>query len=180
MATSVTFLSVLFRWSTGAAHPNTAAVTRTGSLQRWPAALPLHCSPGGQCHCFTLASQWSSGDLQSRKGSPVRQQCCAWLHFNHKVIVKFKYIHLFSQFIVKLVQSYNELSKMSSFSELILFNVHVEASGEWECVVSTGRGNTSHQVEIVVLENSAPFCPEDKVFNSRGEFRLDTEEGCNS
>uniref|UniRef100_A0A665W145 Adhesion G protein-coupled receptor A2 n=1 Tax=Echeneis naucrates TaxID=173247 RepID=A0A665W145_ECHNA len=56
-------------------------------------------------------------------------------------------------------------------SELILFNVHVEASGEWECVVSTGRGNTSRVVEIVVLENSASFCPEDKVINNRGEFR---------
>ncbi|KAG8012168.1 Adhesion G protein-coupled receptor A2 [Nibea albiflora] len=56
-------------------------------------------------------------------------------------------------------------------SELILFNVHVEARGEWECVVSTGRGNTSRSVEIVVLENSASFCPEDKVINNRGEFR---------
>ncbi|XP_069555881.1 LOW QUALITY PROTEIN: adhesion G protein-coupled receptor A2 [Brachyistius frenatus] len=56
-------------------------------------------------------------------------------------------------------------------SELILFNVHVEASGEWECVVSTGRGNTSHTVEIVVVENSASFCPEDKVVNNRGDFR---------
>lgn len=56
-------------------------------------------------------------------------------------------------------------------SELILFNVHVEASGEWECVVTTGRGNISRTVEIVVLENSASFCPEDKVVNNRGEFR---------
>ncbi|KAF7660130.1 hypothetical protein LDENG_00288110 [Lucifuga dentata] len=56
-------------------------------------------------------------------------------------------------------------------SELILFNVHVEASGEWECVVSTGRGNASRTVEIMVLENSASFCPEDKVVNNRGEFR---------
>ncbi|KAM9394516.1 adhesion G protein-coupled receptor A2 [Pholidichthys leucotaenia] len=56
-------------------------------------------------------------------------------------------------------------------SELILFNVHVEASGEWECVVSTGRGNISRTVEILVLENSASFCPEDKVVNNRGEFR---------
>ncbi|KAM8864849.1 LOW QUALITY PROTEIN: adhesion G protein-coupled receptor A2 [Synchiropus picturatus] len=56
-------------------------------------------------------------------------------------------------------------------SELMLFDVHVEASGEWECVVSTGRGNTSLTVEIVVLENSASFCPEDKVVNNRGEFR---------
>ncbi|KAM4616137.1 adhesion G protein-coupled receptor A2 [Polymixia lowei] len=55
--------------------------------------------------------------------------------------------------------------------ELILFNVHVDASGEWECVVTTGRGNTSRSVEIVVLENSASFCPEDKVVNNRGEFR---------
>ncbi|KAG7480687.1 hypothetical protein MATL_G00058950 [Megalops atlanticus] len=56
-------------------------------------------------------------------------------------------------------------------SELILSNVHVEASGEWECVVSTGRGNTSRSVEIVVLENSASFCPEERVTNNRGEFR---------
>lgn len=65
-------------------------------------------------------------------------------------------------------------SMVSSFSELILFNVHVEASGEWECVVTTGRGNISRSVEIVVLENSATFCPEDKVINNRGEFRLVT------
>lgn len=63
---------------------------------------------------------------------------------------------------------------ISTFSELILFNVHVEASGEWECVVTTGRGNVSRSVEIVVLENSATFCPEDKVINNRGEFRLVT------
>ncbi|XP_062307952.1 adhesion G protein-coupled receptor A2 [Osmerus eperlanus] len=56
-------------------------------------------------------------------------------------------------------------------SELLLQNVHVEASGEWECVVVTGRGNTSRSVEIVVLENSASFCPEDRVINNRGEFR---------
>uniref|UniRef100_A0A8C1RVV6 Adhesion G protein-coupled receptor A2 n=1 Tax=Cyprinus carpio TaxID=7962 RepID=A0A8C1RVV6_CYPCA len=56
-------------------------------------------------------------------------------------------------------------------SELILSNVHVEASGEWECVVSTGRGNASRSVEIVVLENSASFCPEQRVTNNRGEFR---------
>ncbi|KAK0155933.1 Adhesion G protein-coupled receptor A2 [Merluccius polli] len=56
-------------------------------------------------------------------------------------------------------------------SELILFNVHVEASGEWECVVTTGRGNISRTVEIVVLENSTSFCPEEKVVNNRGEFR---------
>uniref|UniRef100_A0A8C1Y2A7 Adhesion G protein-coupled receptor A2 n=1 Tax=Cyprinus carpio TaxID=7962 RepID=A0A8C1Y2A7_CYPCA len=56
-------------------------------------------------------------------------------------------------------------------SELILSNVHIEASGEWECVVSTGRGNASRSVEIVVLENSASFCPEQRVTNNRGEFR---------
>ncbi|XP_076125897.1 adhesion G protein-coupled receptor A2 [Alosa pseudoharengus] len=56
-------------------------------------------------------------------------------------------------------------------SELILSNVDVNASGEWECVVSTGRGNASRSVEIVVLENSASFCPEELVTNNRGEFR---------
>uniref|UniRef100_A0A671UCC4 Adhesion G protein-coupled receptor A2 n=1 Tax=Sparus aurata TaxID=8175 RepID=A0A671UCC4_SPAAU len=66
---------------------------------------------------------------------------------------------------------HDEKSLPSLSSELILFNVHVEARGEWECVVSTGRGNTSRSVEILVLENSASFCPEDKVVNNRGEFR---------
>ncbi|XP_066500588.1 adhesion G protein-coupled receptor A2 [Hoplias malabaricus] len=56
-------------------------------------------------------------------------------------------------------------------SELILSNMNFDASGEWECVVSTGRGNTSRSVEIVVLENSATFCPEQRVTNNRGEFR---------
>lgn len=57
-------------------------------------------------------------------------------------------------------------------SELIIVSIHVEAKGAWECVVSTGRGNTSFSVEIVVLENNASFCPEDKVVNNRGEFRF--------
>ncbi|XP_027022968.1 adhesion G protein-coupled receptor A2 isoform X1 [Tachysurus fulvidraco] len=56
-------------------------------------------------------------------------------------------------------------------SELILSNVHVDASGEWECVVMTGRGTFKRSVEIVVLENSATFCPEQRVSNNRGEFR---------
>ncbi|XP_016105815.1 G-protein coupled receptor 124-like [Sinocyclocheilus grahami] len=60
---------------------------------------------------------------------------------------------------------------LSCGDELILSNVHIEASGEWECVVSTGRGNASRSVEIVVLENSASFCPEQRVTNNRGEFR---------
>ncbi|KAL2092618.1 hypothetical protein ACEWY4_012416 [Coilia grayii] len=56
-------------------------------------------------------------------------------------------------------------------SELILSNMDVDASGEWECVVSTGRGNASQSVEILVLENSASFCLDDSVTNNRGEFR---------
>lgn len=76
------------------------------------------------------------------------------------------------QFVVAVCHDEKSLPSLSS--ELILFNVHVEARGEWECVVSTGRGNTSRSVEILVLENSASFCPEDKVVNNRGEFRLVT------
>lgn len=60
---------------------------------------------------------------------------------------------------------------LSCHSELILSNVHVEASGEWKCMVSTDRGNDSRSVEIVVLENSASFCSEERVTNNRGEFR---------
>ncbi|XP_028920833.1 adhesion G protein-coupled receptor A2 isoform X2 [Ornithorhynchus anatinus] len=56
-------------------------------------------------------------------------------------------------------------------SELILSNIHVWASGEWECSVSTAQGNASKSVEIVVLETSASYCPAERVANNRGDFR---------
>lgn len=57
-------------------------------------------------------------------------------------------------------------------SELTLSHIGVWASGEWECSVSTGQGNTSKKVEIVVLETSASYCPAERVTNNRGDFRL--------
>ncbi|XP_064896947.1 adhesion G protein-coupled receptor A2 [Columba livia] len=56
-------------------------------------------------------------------------------------------------------------------SELILSNIHVLATGEWECAVSTAQGNVSKKVEIVVLETSASYCPAERVTNNRGDFR---------
>ncbi|XP_044515477.1 adhesion G protein-coupled receptor A2 [Gracilinanus agilis] len=56
-------------------------------------------------------------------------------------------------------------------SELILSHIHVWASGEWECSVSTAQGNASKRVEIVVLETSASYCPAERVANNRGDFR---------
>uniref|UniRef100_A0A8C6ZIG6 Ig-like domain-containing protein n=1 Tax=Nothoprocta perdicaria TaxID=30464 RepID=A0A8C6ZIG6_NOTPE len=56
-------------------------------------------------------------------------------------------------------------------SELILSNIHVSATGEWECAVSTSQGNVSKKVEIVVLETSASYCPAERVTNNRGDFR---------
>ncbi|XP_072491299.1 adhesion G protein-coupled receptor A2 isoform X5 [Notamacropus eugenii] len=56
-------------------------------------------------------------------------------------------------------------------SELILSHIHVWASGEWECSVSTAQGNASKRVEIVVLETSASYCPAERVTNNRGDFR---------
>ncbi|XP_063167507.1 adhesion G protein-coupled receptor A2 [Candoia aspera] len=56
-------------------------------------------------------------------------------------------------------------------SELILSNIHVSASGEWECTISTAQGNVSKKVEIIVLETSASYCPPERVTNNRGDFR---------
>ncbi|XP_006000352.1 adhesion G protein-coupled receptor A2 [Latimeria chalumnae] len=56
-------------------------------------------------------------------------------------------------------------------SELILLNIHVSANGEWECMISTPRGNVSKKVEIVVLEPSASYCPAERITNNRGDFR---------
>ncbi|KAG2462043.1 AGRA2 protein, partial [Polypterus senegalus] len=56
-------------------------------------------------------------------------------------------------------------------SELILSNIDVMASGDWECLVTSSRGNSSSKVEIVVLETSAPYCSAERVINNKGEFR---------
>ncbi|XP_057703612.1 adhesion G protein-coupled receptor A3 isoform X4 [Corythoichthys intestinalis] len=56
-------------------------------------------------------------------------------------------------------------------SEIILTNIDVGLTGTWECLVTSSRGNSSRQMEIVVLEMSAPYCPADRVTNNKGEFR---------
>ena len=60
---------------------------------------------------------------------------------------------------------------MSLPSVLILSNIHVSASGEWECTILTAQGNVSKKVDIVVLEMSASYCPPERVTNNRGDFR---------
>uniref|UniRef100_A0A4W3JUC1 Adhesion G protein-coupled receptor A1 n=1 Tax=Callorhinchus milii TaxID=7868 RepID=A0A4W3JUC1_CALMI len=56
-------------------------------------------------------------------------------------------------------------------SELILSNIDVTATGEWECLITTSRGNSSKMVEIVVLETSAPYCSAERISNNKGDFR---------
>uniref|UniRef100_A0A3B5A2H7 Probable G-protein coupled receptor 125 n=1 Tax=Stegastes partitus TaxID=144197 RepID=A0A3B5A2H7_9TELE len=61
---------------------------------------------------------------------------------------------------------------LSSFkTSVILSNIDVGIAGIWECLVTSSRGNTSQQMEIVVLETSAPYCPADRVTNNKGDFR---------
>ncbi|XP_069546000.1 adhesion G protein-coupled receptor A3 isoform X1 [Brachyistius frenatus] len=56
-------------------------------------------------------------------------------------------------------------------SEVILSNIDVSIAGIWECLVTSSRGNISQQMEIVVLETSASYCPADRVTNNKGDFR---------
>ncbi|XP_072247538.1 adhesion G protein-coupled receptor A3 [Leuresthes tenuis] len=56
-------------------------------------------------------------------------------------------------------------------SEVILSSIDVSIAGSWECLVTSSRGNTSQQMEIVVVETSAPYCPADRVNNNKGDFR---------
>ncbi|XP_005463013.1 adhesion G protein-coupled receptor A3 [Oreochromis niloticus] len=56
-------------------------------------------------------------------------------------------------------------------SEVILSSIDVPIAGIWECLVTSSRGNTSQQMEIVVLETSASYCPADRVTNNKGDFR---------
>ncbi|KAM6956812.1 adhesion G protein-coupled receptor A3 [Aplochiton taeniatus] len=56
-------------------------------------------------------------------------------------------------------------------SEVVLSDIDVGVAGTWECQVTSSRGNRSRQMEIVVLETSAPYCPADRVNNNKGDFR---------
>lgn len=49
-------------------------------------------------------------------------------------------------------------------------------AGIWECLVTSSRGNISQQMEIVVLETSATYCPADRVNNNKGDFRWVTSQ----
>ncbi|XP_066536059.1 adhesion G protein-coupled receptor A3 isoform X2 [Hoplias malabaricus] len=56
-------------------------------------------------------------------------------------------------------------------SELILSNVDADVSGNWQCHVTSSRGNSSIGMEIVVLETSAVYCSAEKVTTNKGDFR---------
>ncbi|RMC11517.1 hypothetical protein DUI87_11636 [Hirundo rustica rustica] len=55
--------------------------------------------------------------------------------------------------------------------ELILSSIDIDATGDWECLVKNSYGNSTKQVEIVVLETAAPYCPAERVINNKGDFR---------
>ncbi|XP_030627297.1 adhesion G protein-coupled receptor A3 isoform X2 [Chanos chanos] len=56
-------------------------------------------------------------------------------------------------------------------SELILSNIDVDFSGNWQCHVTSSRGNSSRRMEIVVLETSAPYCSAERVSGNKGQYR---------
>uniref|UniRef100_A0A673WAA2 Adhesion G protein-coupled receptor A1 n=1 Tax=Salmo trutta TaxID=8032 RepID=A0A673WAA2_SALTR len=55
--------------------------------------------------------------------------------------------------------------------EVVLSNINHSLSGIWECQVTSSRGNRSRQMEILVLEMSAPYCSADRVNSNKGDFR---------
>ncbi|XP_062300831.1 adhesion G protein-coupled receptor A3 [Scomber scombrus] len=56
-------------------------------------------------------------------------------------------------------------------SALTISNIQPGFTGDWECLVSTSRGNNTRMVHIVVLESSAKYCVPERVSNNKGEFR---------
>lgn len=56
-------------------------------------------------------------------------------------------------------------------STLTISNIQMDSSGNWECQVQTKRGNNTKQVNVVVLESSAKYCPPEMVMNNKGDFR---------
>lgn len=130
---------MLLRWSSGAAHSVAAAVPASGGLQRRPAALPLHCRPGGQDDHITLASQWSDGDLWLRDGCPAGEQCAAWLHLHHqvkKIKILFVYIFVFwvkiiLSELINLIRMFNEFIHTLQYVVVMGYNEPSPHSMQW-------------------------------------------------
>ncbi|KAH1167203.1 hypothetical protein KIL84_002686, partial [Mauremys mutica] len=55
--------------------------------------------------------------------------------------------------------------------ELILSSIDIGATGDWECLINNSFGTSTKHVEIVVLETAAPYCPEERIINNKGDFR---------
>ncbi|XP_051508291.1 adhesion G protein-coupled receptor A3-like [Myxocyprinus asiaticus] len=56
-------------------------------------------------------------------------------------------------------------------SELILSNIDVGVSGNWQCHVTSSRGNSSVGMEIMVLDTSAVYCSAERVSGNKGDYR---------
>ncbi|XP_067893643.1 adhesion G protein-coupled receptor A3 [Heterodontus francisci] len=56
-------------------------------------------------------------------------------------------------------------------STLTISNIQMGSTGNWECHVQTKRGNNTKQVNVVVLESTAKYCPPEIVMNNKGDFR---------
>ncbi|XP_016342789.1 adhesion G protein-coupled receptor A3-like [Sinocyclocheilus anshuiensis] len=56
-------------------------------------------------------------------------------------------------------------------SELILSNIDAGVSGNWQCHVTSSRGNSSIGMEIVVLETTVLYCGAERVSSNKGDFR---------
>ncbi|XP_074088213.1 LOW QUALITY PROTEIN: adhesion G protein-coupled receptor A1 [Macrotis lagotis] len=55
--------------------------------------------------------------------------------------------------------------------ELTLSSIGSDAAGSWECRVSNIYGNKTKGVEITVLEVMEPYCPEERIWTKKGDFR---------
>ncbi|XP_006825959.1 adhesion G protein-coupled receptor A3-like [Saccoglossus kowalevskii] len=53
-------------------------------------------------------------------------------------------------------------------SKLIVHNLVMSNGGLWECRVWTSRGNDSRAVSIIVLKDSAEFCPKESTSDNKG------------
>lgn len=81
---------------------------------------------------------------------------------------------------LKTLLSLPLLSPLHFLSEVILSNVDADVSGNWQCHVTSSRGNSSIGMEIVVLEMSALYCSAERVTGNKGDFRCAKDKQQNS
>lgn len=68
------------------------------------------------------------------------------------------------------VHTHTSIDRTFMTHRLVLENLDESHSGNWECMVTTPRGNVTDSINIIVISSRAKYCPEHTVRTNKGVY----------